>query len=176
MTQKERRKYLRVPVDWSAIVETNHGSLEGEVKDISVGGACILCPEEPIAGESISILLKPPEQRSIPVIGEKVWSDFFDIHYGKAFGMGIRFIHVSPEDRQYIADLVEKKRSEYLPGPWRNQKSQIPSCQMPQVQGQPHGKANWESISCLWEFFAKTLEALTALNILCDAKFQQSVD
>ena len=117
MTQKERRKYLRVPVDWSAIVNTNHGSLEGEVKDISVGGACILWPEDPIAGESISILLKPPEQRSIPVIGEKVWSDFFDIHYGTAFGMGVQFIHVSPEDRQYIAALVEEKRSEYLPGP-----------------------------------------------------------
>ena len=117
MTQKERRKYPRVPVDWSAIVKTNHGSLEGEVKDISVGGACILCPEEPIAGESISILLKPPEQRSIPVIGEKVWSDFLDIHYGTAFCMGVQFIYVSPEDRQYIAALVEKKRSEYLPGP-----------------------------------------------------------
>ena len=116
MTQKERRKYLRVPVVWSAIVNSNHGSLEGEVKDISVGGACILCPEEPIAGESISILLNPPVQRSIPVIGEKVWSDFFDIHYGTAFGMGILFIHVSPEDRQYIADLVKKKKSEYLPG------------------------------------------------------------
>jgi hypothetical protein len=116
MTQKERRKYLRVPVDWSAIVKTNHASLEGEVKDISVGEACILCPEEPIAGESISILLNPPEQRSIPVIGEKIWSDSFDIHYGTAFGMGVQFIHVSPEDRQYIADLVEKKRSEYFPG------------------------------------------------------------
>jgi len=117
MMQKERRKYPRVPVDWSAIVNTNQGSLEGEVKDISVGGACILCPEEPIAGESISILLKPPGQRSIHVIGEKVWSDIFDIHYGTAFGMGVQFIHVSPEDRQYIAALVEKKRSEYLPGP-----------------------------------------------------------
>jgi len=103
-------------VDWSAIVNTNHGSLEGEVKDISVGGACILCPEKPIAGVNISILLKPPGQQAIPVIGEKVWSGFFDIHYGTAFGMGVQFIDVSAEDRQYIADLVEKKRSEYLPG------------------------------------------------------------
>ena len=109
MTQKERRKFPRVPVDWSAIVETNHGLLEGEVKDTSVGGACILCPEEPIAGENISILLKPPGQQSIPVIGEKVWSGFFDIHYGTAFGMGVQFIHVSPEDRNYISTLVEKK-------------------------------------------------------------------
>ena len=116
MTQEERRKFPRVPVDWSAIIESNHGSLEGEVKDISVGGACILCPEEPIAGESISILLTPPDQRSISVIGEKVWSDFFEIHYGTAFGMGVQFTHISPEDRQLIADLVEKKRSEYLAG------------------------------------------------------------
>jgi hypothetical protein len=109
MTQKERRKYPRVSVDWSAIVNTNHGSLEGEVKDISVGGACILCPEKPIVGESISILLKPPGQRSIPVIGEKVWSDFFDIHYGTAFGMGVQFTALSPEDRNYISTLLEEK-------------------------------------------------------------------
>jgi hypothetical protein len=117
MTQKERRKFPRVPVDWSAIVKTNHGSLEGEVKDISVGGACILCPEEPIAGKSISILLTPPDQKPISMIGEKVWSDFFDIHYGTAFAMGVQFIHVSWKDRQFIAGLVEKKRSEHLATP-----------------------------------------------------------
>jgi hypothetical protein len=109
--EKERRLHPRVIVNWHAIVTTNQGSLEGEVKDISVGGVCILCPEEPIAGEEISILLKPSAQRSIPVIGEKVWSGIFDIHYGKAFGMGVRFIHLSPEDRQYIAALVEEQRA-----------------------------------------------------------------
>jgi hypothetical protein len=33
-----------------------------------------------------------------------------------------------------------------------------------------------ESVSCLWGFVAQAWEALTALNILCDAKFQPSVD
>jgi uncharacterized membrane protein YedE/YeeE len=62
--------------------------------------------------DSFSILLKPSEQRSIPTVGEKVWSDRFDIGYGTMFGIGIRFAYISPVDRQYIANVVAEEQSE----------------------------------------------------------------
>jgi hypothetical protein len=108
----ERRQNSRVIVNWPGVVNIAEGSLEGEAKDIGVGGVCILCLEEPAAEEDFSILLKPSEQRSIAVIGEKVWSGTFDIGYGTVFGTGIRFIYISPEDRQYIATVVEEERRE----------------------------------------------------------------
>jgi hypothetical protein len=86
--------------------------LEGEVKDISIGGVCILCPEKPGTEDSFSILLKPSEQRSIPTVGEKVWSDTFDIGYGTMFGIGIRFTYISPADRKYIANVIEEVQRE----------------------------------------------------------------
>ena len=110
--QEERRRYPRVIVNWPVVVNIPKGSIEGEVKDISVGGVCILCPEQLATEEDFSILLKPSEQRSVAVIGEKVWSGTFDLGYGTVFGTGIRFIYISPEDRQYIATVIEEGRRE----------------------------------------------------------------
>jgi hypothetical protein len=93
-------------------VETPQGPLEGETKDISVDGVFIFCSKEPEIGESFSILLKPSEQRTISVAVEKIWSGSFTIDNRTVFGMGVQFIQISPEDRNYIAVLVEKSSNE----------------------------------------------------------------
>ena len=106
----ERRQYPRVLVNWSAVVETPQGSVEGETKDISVDGVFIFCAKEPEIQENFPILLKASEQRTISIVGAKIWSGTFNIDNRKVFGMGIQFIHISPEDREYIAALVEKEQ------------------------------------------------------------------
>jgi len=93
-------------------VETPQGSLEGETKDVSVDGVFIFCSKEPEIGENFPIFLKPSEQRTISVVGEKIWSGSFTIDNRTVFGMGVQFIHISPEDRNYIADLIEKSSNE----------------------------------------------------------------
>ena len=67
---------------------------------------------EPELGQSFTIVLKPPGAKPIPVIAKLVWSDNLDIDDKAVFGMGIRFMAISPEDRQYIASLVKKERSD----------------------------------------------------------------
>jgi hypothetical protein len=91
-------------------VETPQGSVEAETKDISVDGVFIFCAKEPEIGENFPILLKPSEQRTISVIGAKIWSGSFTIDNRTVFGVGVQFIHISPEDRNYIAVLVEKEQ------------------------------------------------------------------
>lgn len=108
----ERRLHPRILVKWPAVVETPQGSLEGETKDVSVDGVFIFCSKEPEVGENFPILLKPSEQRTISVVGEKIWSGSFTIDNRTVFGMGVQFIHISPEDRNYIADLIEKSSNE----------------------------------------------------------------
>jgi hypothetical protein len=108
----ERRQHPRILVNWPAVVETPQGSVESETKDISVDGIFIFCAKEPRVGENFPILLEPSELRTISVVAEKIWSGTFYIRNRKVFGMGIRFIHISPEDRQYIAALVEKEQHE----------------------------------------------------------------
>jgi hypothetical protein len=104
----ERRLHPRILVKWRAVVETAQGSVEGETKDISVDGVFIFCPMEPEIGEQFPILLEPSEQQTISVVGEKIWSGTFTIDNKTVFGMGVQFIHISPEDRKFISTLVEK--------------------------------------------------------------------
>jgi hypothetical protein len=89
-------------------VETPQGSVEGETKDISVDGVFIFCANEPEIGENFPLLLKPSEQRTISIVGAKIWSGSFTIDNKTVFGMGVQFIQISTEDRAYIAALVEK--------------------------------------------------------------------
>ena len=108
----ERRLHPRILVKWPAVVETPRGSVEGETKDISVDGVFIFCSKEPEIGENFTIILKPSEQRTISIVGEKIWSGSFTIDNRTVFGMGVQFIQISPEDRNYIAVLVEKSSNE----------------------------------------------------------------
>ena len=108
----ETRLHPRILVNWYAFIKTFQGSITGKTKDISVDGACIFSPMEPELGQNFTIILKPPGAKSIPVIAKLVWSDNLDIDDKAVFGMGIRFMAISPENRQYIASLVEEERSD----------------------------------------------------------------
>jgi len=105
----ERRLHPRILVNWPATLHNVQGSIEGETKDISVDGVFIFLSEKPKVGVNFPILIKPSDGRSISVVGKKVWSSTFSIDNRPVFGMGVRFIHLSPEDQQYIASLVEKE-------------------------------------------------------------------
>jgi hypothetical protein len=105
----ERRLYPRILVTWPVTLQNVQGSIEGETKDISVDGVFIFLSEKPEFGVNFPMLLKPSEERSISVVGKRVWSGTFNIDNRPVFGMGVRFIHLSPEDQQYIASLVEKE-------------------------------------------------------------------
>ena len=107
----ETRLNPRIPVNWPTDVRTRQGSIEVKTKDISVDGVFILSSAEPELERRISILLEPPGARSIRVVGKMVWSDNLDIDDETVFGMGIRFIAISPEDQRYLANLVKKRRS-----------------------------------------------------------------
>ena len=105
----ETRLHPRILVNWYAFIKTFQGSITGTTRDISVDGACILSPMEPELGESFKIVLKPPGAKSISVIAKLVWSDNVDIDDKTVFGMGVRFMALSPEDRQYITSVVEQE-------------------------------------------------------------------
>ena len=108
----ETRLHPRTHVNWPTVIETRQGPIAGKTSDISVDGVDILSSAEPELDQRISILLEPPGERSIRVIGKMVWSDNFDLDDKTVFGMAIRFIAISPEDQQHIATLVEEGRSE----------------------------------------------------------------
>lgn len=55
---QSKGEYSRVEVCWPVTILTDKQMLVGEIKNISVGGALILCEELPTPEESIEISIK----------------------------------------------------------------------------------------------------------------------
>ena len=106
----ETRLSPRISVNWHAFIKTFQGSIAVKTKDISVDGACILYPANLELEQRFSIFLKPPGAKAIRVIAEKVWLDKFNHENREVCRMGLRFLAISPRDRQFIATLAEEGR------------------------------------------------------------------
>ena len=103
----EKRLHPRIPVSWPVLMVTVKGSIEGEVRNISVGGACIQYSEEADLNGELHIVFEHSEQRSISVAGRKAWSGNFNFNGKEVFsGVGIQFTDISPEDQEFITSLT----------------------------------------------------------------------
>ena len=65
----EKRLHPRIPVNWPVVILTHKGAIEGETRDIIVGGAFIKYSDEGYLRGDLQIVLKPSELRSIPGTG-----------------------------------------------------------------------------------------------------------
>jgi len=101
--EEDRRSYPRAEIRWPVTIESARGTIEAKLRNLGIGGAYIHCDETPEPGERISLTIRPPESSELEVIAEVIWT-------GKvlALGMGVRFVEVSDENRQFISDSVSK--------------------------------------------------------------------
>lgn len=106
----ERRLYPRVQTRWPVLLVSPLDLREGETQNLSLEGAFIRYSEIPDLGKEFEIVFKPPEQRSIVVIAEKIWSANFNFNSQTVFsGMGVRFIKVFEDDRELLNDLIANR-------------------------------------------------------------------
>lgn len=108
MTQKDGQigfvSFL--PQTW----ENENGFIRGETINISAGGALISCCPVLAPYEIFQLTIKPPNRHPLIAIGQVVDSGSDTSEgQGKPSGMGIRFVHMSNEDRRYIFDNVPKR-------------------------------------------------------------------
>jgi hypothetical protein len=101
--ETDRRTYPRAEIRWPVIIESGRGTIEARLRNLGVGGAYIHCEETVEVGERISITINPPQGSPFKIKAEVIWA-------GKvlALGMGVRFLEISAEDRQFISDTVSK--------------------------------------------------------------------
>ena len=102
----DKRLHPRILVSWPVVILTPEGAIDGETRNISVGGACIQYSEEADLNGELHIVFEHSEQRSMSVTGRRAWAGNFNIDGKSVFsGVGVRFTEISREDRELISSL-----------------------------------------------------------------------
>lgn len=105
--ETERRKEPRIDVRWPVAVFAEHATIEGETRNISVGGLAIFCDEPLRMNESYRISISPPNHSAVGINGKVIWSDLYGIEDDDTtVGMGVCFVEISEEDRKYLEEVV----------------------------------------------------------------------
>jgi c-di-GMP-binding flagellar brake protein YcgR len=105
---EEKRSHPRLSVSWRAVIETDHQTMEVQLKDISIGGAFIVCRHPLALNEKFRLKLLTPEHDSLTLNAEVVWSNS-NVPADKIIyrGMGARFTQNTDQKRHQLGRLIQ---------------------------------------------------------------------
>jgi uncharacterized protein (TIGR02266 family) len=109
-TGAERRQHPRIDINWPVSIETLEGTIDAEVKNISIGGAFIGCKKPFPIGQVFSLTITGPDNEPVIATAEVVWSNE-NVPEDKVInrGMGVRFIKMSERHLQIVRQLFPKE-------------------------------------------------------------------
>jgi hypothetical protein len=110
---EERRKHPRVRVSWPATILTDQGALHGKVLNISLDNALIHLEELPSLNMPLALAIEIPDyDYALVATAEIIRIDIYEgDHPATSYGLGVHFIEISEEDKQFIAsELLHLKK------------------------------------------------------------------
>ena len=104
---EEKRRHPRVAIAWPAAVELSGRREEVKLKDISLGGAFVVCREPLALNDRFKITIIIPDHGPLALNAEVVWSNA-NIPREKVVnrGMGIRFIENEQMERRQLQAAI----------------------------------------------------------------------
>jgi Tfp pilus assembly protein PilZ len=104
---EEKRRNPRVAVSWQALIEMSGQTDNVQLKDISLGGAFVVCAEPLALNDKFKISIRIPNRELLILTAEVVWSNS-NVPADRVVnrGMGIRFIENTEEDRQRLNEAL----------------------------------------------------------------------
>lgn len=111
---EEKREKSRLAVSWQASMETPQGAVRVQLKNISHGGAFVVCAEPMAINEKVRMVIDAPNMDPFPLQGEVVWSNIH-VPEDKVVhrGMGIHFIENTEEERACLHHALQANFEEY---------------------------------------------------------------
>jgi hypothetical protein len=105
----ERREHPRAEVSWPVSMITAQGLFEGEIKDISKGGALIQCRDLPEAEESLELSIEIPDHHlSISATVEKVRLNIEESNLAlPMYDLAVRFSGIDVDQRTQLYEAIE---------------------------------------------------------------------
>lgn len=104
---EEKRRQPRMAVSWRATIDSEQGPTHVQVKDVSQGGAFVVCKHPPPLKTSLLITLMPAEYEPLALNAEVIWSNA-NVPADKIVnrGMGIRFINNDETVRSGLNQMI----------------------------------------------------------------------
>jgi hypothetical protein len=105
---EEKRKHPRVDINWPVSIETAYGTIAGEVKNISFGGAFICCKKPLQLRKVFRMTMIGPENEPVIATAQVAWSNA-NVPEEKVInrGMGVRFIKMSDRHIQLVRQISQ---------------------------------------------------------------------
>jgi len=104
---EEKRVQPRLSVSWNASFEAPRGPGRAQLKDISLGGAFVVCPDPLPLSDRFQIVIELPDGTPLALNAEVVWSNAnvpADMIVNR--GMGVRFIDNDASQRRRLTDAI----------------------------------------------------------------------
>lgn len=104
---EEKRRQARVAVSWGATIESGAGTVDAQIKDVSQGGAFVVCRHPLPLTSRLRITVDYDSQAPLSLNAEVVWSNA-NVPADKIInrGMGIRFIDNEQSERERLGRLI----------------------------------------------------------------------
>ena len=106
---EEMRRHPRLKISWPAAIEIRHGSIKVRLKDISLGGAFVICRESISLNEQFRLYVEVPDDETFALNAEVVWSNM-NVPEEKVIhrGMGIRFVQNTDAARKRLEEAISR--------------------------------------------------------------------
>ena len=104
---EEKRQHPRKAISWQAVIEKSGRNDEVQLKDISLGGAFVVCQKPLALNDRFMISISIPNQGPLRLNAEVVWSNI-NMSEDRVVnrGMGIRFIENEEKDRRKLQEAI----------------------------------------------------------------------
>jgi len=113
LARREKRRSKRSDVRWPVSVESEHGTIQGEIRNISLSGIYVRCDEPLRVNEDFRMAIIPPNRQAIGLTGKVVWADMYGLDQEEnAFGMGVCLVEIAKEDQKFLLNAVSPRRAQ----------------------------------------------------------------
>jgi len=104
---KEKRRHHRIAISWPAAMEIGRVSFKVRLKDISLGGAFVICQEPVPLNGKLRLYIEVPDQDTFALNAEVVWSNM-NVPQEKVIyrGLGIKFVQNTDAARNRLEDAI----------------------------------------------------------------------
>ena len=108
----DQRRHPRINVSWSAVMEFGRMSANVRLKNISLGGAFVICQEPVPLDEKLRIYIEIPNQDRFALNAEVVWSNM-NMPESKVIhrGLGVKFVQNTEAARSRLEEAIAYQES-----------------------------------------------------------------